>query len=48
MKQYTFKVFRPGHSVFKYKSLWACGDIEAWMNIGVWCEKNGYIDAEMA
>ena len=43
---FWFKVYKPGHAVFKYKSVFAEDAIESIEKIDEYCHRNGYIDFE--
>lgn len=43
---FWFKVYKPGHAVFKYKSVFAENAVEAIEKIDEYCYQNGYIDFE--
>ena len=44
---YSFKVFRPGHAVWKRKQIYAWSHREALNQIDEYCYQNGYIDYEL-
>ena len=44
---YLFKMYRPGHRVFRYKTFFAWDEREAIEYAGEWADCNGYIDFEL-
>ena len=44
---YLFKMYRPGHAVFRYKTFLAWDEAEAWDLADEWADCNGYVDFEL-
>ena len=44
---YLFKMYRPGHAVFKYKVIFAWDIKDAMEYADKWAEENGYVDYEL-
>ena len=44
---YLFKMYRPGHRVFRYKTFFACNEREAIEYADEWADCNGYVDFEL-
>lgn len=45
--EYRFKMYRPGHAVFRYKTIFAFTEETAWAIADEWAYENGYIDFEL-
>ena len=44
---YLFKMYRPGHTVFRYKTFLCWDEREAWEEADEWADCNGYVDFEL-
>lgn len=44
---WLFKMYRPGHAVFRYKTIFAMDIAEAMEYADEWADCNGYVDFEL-
>jgi len=44
---YLFKMYRPGHKVFRYKVIFAFDEAEAMELADEWADCNGYVDYQL-
>ena len=44
---YLFKMYRPGHTAFRYKVIFAFDETEAMELADEWADCNGYVDYEL-
>ena len=44
---YLFKMYRPGHAVFRYKTFLCWDEREAMGKADEWADCNGYIDFDL-
>ena len=47
LANYLFKMYRPGHKVFRYKTFLAFDEREALDLADEWADCNGYVDYEL-